>query len=422
MSKSQKSMFSFLKTLPINLKLMIARNSIINFVNNVNPYGSIYILALGATGVQLGTLNSMSQALSAVFAILTGWIGDRSERKRIYLIGSAVGLCIPLIYYFSMSWMWLIPAFIVGGIADGIVQPAWTAMYANNVKSKNRGAVYGIINVFTLAPLLFAGLIGGTIVSIFGGLNPAGIRPLYLVQITLVITAWIIIWRYLIPEKPGRKMVPFTIKNAVKDYREIWKNKGARNWVLMKSLGSVSIGLAGPFWMVYAATVHNASAMTIAYMVTIRSITQIVLSPYTGRLVDQVGRRKMIIIGRTIMYVGTVIFLLWGKEFLVLLFAWILMGINDATGIAWSAQEAELVTRYQRSRMSALSHGAFNLLAIPASLLGGFLWDYVNKLAPFIVMVLIDGLIRMPVIYLYVPEGDKDEDEGADPDSGVSLD
>ena len=80
------------------------------------------------------------------------------------------------------------------------------------------------------------------------------------------------------------------------------------------------------------------------------------------------------------------------------------MGFSDSTGVAWQAQEAELVNHTQRARMTALSVSAFNLLAVPASVLGGWLWDSVNPLAPFIVMVIIDGCIRMPIVYKYVPD------------------
>jgi hypothetical protein len=81
------------------------------------------------------------------------------------------------------------------------------------------------------------------------------------------------------------------------------------------------------------------------------------------------------------------------------------MGLSDATGVAWQAEEAELVNHNQRARMTAMSVAAFNLLAVPASIIGGWLWDSVSKLAPFVVMVIVDGLVRMPIIYLYVPEG-----------------
>jgi len=137
-----------------------------------------------------------------------------------------------------------------------------------------------------------------------------------------------------------------------------------------------------------------------------------------GRMVDYVGRKRIIIMGRLIMYAATVIFLLGGGvPFLI--FSWMLMGVNDATGIAWSAKEAELVTPDKRSRMTALSNGAFNALAVPASILGGFLWDRVSLLAPFIVMVIIDGCVRMPMIHFLVPEGNRDPIDG-ETDEGFS--
>jgi len=104
-----------------------------------------------------------------------------------------------------------------------------------------------------------------------------------------------------------------------------------------------------------------------------------------------------------VMYVATVVFLFSGGGW-TLIPAWVLMGVNDATGIAWSAQECELVQENQRARMTALSNAAFNALAVPASILGGFLWDSVSPVAPFLVMVLIDGGIRMPIVQRFVPE------------------
>jgi MFS family permease len=146
-------------------------------------------------------------------------------------------------------------------------------------------------------------------------------------------------------------------------------------------------------------------------MVTIRGIVNIIMSPLSGRLTDSIGRKKIIIYGRLVMYLATVIFLFLGQNELYLMIAWILMGINDSTNVAWQAEEAELVNHTQRARMTALSISAFNILAVPASILGGWLWDSVNKMAPFIIMVLIDGCIRMPIVYKYVPDSKSIEHE-----------
>jgi MFS family permease len=415
--KATASLSSFYKELPRDLKTIMARSSIANFVFNLNPYNSIYIIALGASGTELGLLTSLSLGFTAISTVLTGWISDRVDRKLMFLTGAFIGILVPIIYILAPSFIWLAPAFLFAGISDGIIQPSWTAMYANSVKNKQRGAIYGLTNVFILTPVLFAGLIGGRIVSMSGGLTLEGIRPVYYLQGSLLLFAWLLVYKRLNKRVPTQPKKPLTFNTMINDYRNILNRKGVRSWVGMKSLGSLSIGLAGPFWMLYAAQVHAASAMIIAYMVTMRSLTHIVLSPLTGRLTDSIGRKKMIISGRVMMYLSASIFLLLGKNQWILLLAWILMGVSDATGVAWQAEEAELVNVHQRARITALSVAAFNFLAVPSSIIGGWLWDSVGKYAPFLIMVIIDGMIRMPIIYKYVPESKllapEPEDESA---------
>jgi MFS family permease len=264
-----------------------------------------------------------------------------------------------------------------------------------------------LVTVFSLTPSLLAGIFGGAIVSTLGGLTVEAIKPLYYLQATLLIISFILIWKFLKSEDSD-KFPKLTLSNMVNDYKEVLSLKGARNWAFMKSLGSLSIGLAGPFWMLYAAMFKGASAMTVAYMVTLRSLTNIVLSPLIGRFSDRVGRKTIILSGRAVMYLGTIIFMLSGADWMLIV-AWIFHGVSDATGVAWQSEEVELVDPNQRARMTALSVGSFNILAVPASIIGGWLWDDVSPLAPFIVMTVIDALIRMPIIYFMVPEGRKIE-------------
>lgn len=412
---------AFLRGLPRNFKVMMVRASVANFVVNMNPYNYIYVVAFGATGTELGILNSVGLALTAIFAALTGWIADRRDQKKVFLLGAAAGVMVPVIYAISPGWGWLSLAFLVSGVANGVLQPSWTAMWANAVSNRGRGTIYGLANVFTIAPLLFASLVGGAIVSASGGLTVEGIRPVYWAQAVLLIAVWILIWRLLKPPKPSGIPGSLSLRQMVADYREVLSLKGARSWILMKSLGSVSIGMADPFWMLYASVVLHASVMTMAYMVTARSLAQVVLSPLSGRMTDAVGRKRMIIGGRMIMYMATAIFLFAGGGW-ALIPAWVLMGVNDATGIAWSAEECELVQEHQRARMTAMSNAAFNALAVPASILGGFLWDRVSPVAPFVVMVFIDGGIRMPIVHRFVPESMEVPASSDEADAGLFTD
>jgi MFS family permease len=150
--RSISDLGAFVKGLPREFKVMIVRSSVANFVVNMNPYNYIYVVAFGATGTELGILNSVGLALTAIFAALTGWLADRRDQKRVFLLGAAAGVMVPVIYAISPSWGWLSIAFLVSGVANGVLQPPWTAMWANAVSNRGRGTVYGLANVFTIAP------------------------------------------------------------------------------------------------------------------------------------------------------------------------------------------------------------------------------------------------------------------------------
>jgi DHA1 family multidrug resistance protein-like MFS transporter len=154
-------------------------------------------------------------------------------------------------------------------------------------------------------------------------------------------------------------------------------------------------------------------------MVTARSVVNILLSPLSGRLTDSIGRKWMILSGRVVMYVATLVFLFLGSSEIYLILAWVLMGVTDSTNVAWQAQEVELVNHTQRARMTALSVAAFNLLAVPSSVLGGWLWDSINPLAPFIIMFVVDGFIRMPIVYKYIPDSMTLEKEQEPEDANI---
>ncbi len=82
------SSFSFLKRQHRDWKITVLRTSLDKLAYQmVFPYLSIYIVALGATGTQLGIVNSIGMLIAGLCGPFTGWLIDRIGPKRIYLIG-----------------------------------------------------------------------------------------------------------------------------------------------------------------------------------------------------------------------------------------------------------------------------------------------------------------------------------------------
>jgi MFS family permease len=222
--------------------------------------------------------------------------------------------------------------------------------------------------------------------------------------VTLLLT-WIYVFKFLKPERNDpNPHSNLSLATFLRDYKEIVAIKGVKMWLTMKMLGAVSVGLAGPFWILYAATVLHASSITIALMVTSRLLVHLILSPFIGKLVDTFSRKKMIVYARFIMFGAVGIFLLSSGDPGIMIGSWAIWGVSNACFVAWDAQMVEMVSNSSRGRWVALDHSAFNLLSIPAAILGGYLWETLGPISPFLLMLIVDGGLRMPMIYFGVPE------------------
>ena len=84
-----QSGLSFLKRQHRDWKITVLRTSLERLSYQiVFPYLSIYIVALGATGTQLGIVNSIGMLIAGLCGPFTGWFIDRIGPKKIYLIGA----------------------------------------------------------------------------------------------------------------------------------------------------------------------------------------------------------------------------------------------------------------------------------------------------------------------------------------------
>ena len=80
-------------------KVSAVRTNVTMFVYRlVLPYLAVYAMALGATGTQLGIINSVGMGVAAISGFLGGGLVDRIGVKKIYLLGIVILAVSYLIY------------------------------------------------------------------------------------------------------------------------------------------------------------------------------------------------------------------------------------------------------------------------------------------------------------------------------------
>jgi len=93
----------------------------------------------------------------------------------------------------------------------------------------------------------------------------------------------------------------------------------------------------------------------------------------------------------------------WAWAALIPLFAWVLRAVGDSSGPSWTAASTEVIPEEFQSQWEATRDFLWRIMAIPATLVGGLLWN-VDPRLPFIMPLLVDGLIRFPVLIYMIPE------------------
>ena len=148
----------------------------------VLPYLAIYTMALGATGTQLGIVNSVGMGVAAISGFLSGGLIDRIGVKKIYLLGIVILAASYLIYGLAGSWPILIVAMVAYWLGNNTAILGCSVVCANCLKSEERATGMSICETFGMGLLsLAAPMLGAWIVTAFGGVNVQGIRPLFFV-------------------------------------------------------------------------------------------------------------------------------------------------------------------------------------------------------------------------------------------------
>ncbi|MFQ6052783.1 MAG: MFS transporter [Candidatus Bathyarchaeia archaeon] len=362
----------------------------------VENFSNLYIVSLGATRFQLSMVRAAGSAVNALISIPTGWLVDTYSIKRIMILGMLIQILSIAFYAFARSWVWIIGAMVLTYLTMTLVWRTQSIFIANSLADHNRAMGYGmrlaIIQVFSI----LAPTIGGTLVHHFGGISVEGIRPLYYIQLVGFIVLSIYVSLRL---EEVRTDAEAGKGSLILQFREMFRaGVGMKRFALLQALGSITWGLSMPFPFVYAADFKGADSLTIGYMGTCFTLISMLLAVPMGSLADTRGRKFTIFLTRPFFY-GSFLLLVFaprGAPWLLLV-AWGMRGVMMSSN-AWMTMSMEMVPQEYRGRWMGFNSLFQNLIRVPAMLLGGYLYESVNPVLVFLIPVVVDALVRMPIL------------------------
>ena len=363
----------------------------------VFPYLSVYIVALGASATQLGIVNSIGMMIAGLFGPFTGWFIDRIGPKKIYLVGITFMAACYLTYGLAQSWGVTIIAMTAYRLGYSTSVHSCATICGNCLVNRDRATGMMICETVTAGLLGMAGPIVATwLVSQFGGVNPDGIRPLFLSGLIITIATFVLVLTQLSNQKWTKAYANRT--SLFKEISEVFKSgKHLKRWIVIAAVAQLPLGMVFPFSQVFAHQIKGANEFILGAMVTGSALSSIVFAIPLGRFADRVGRKKVLFITIPLFLLSNLMLILApAPAFLVL--AGILQGFHYIGSPIAAAIERELVPAEHMGRWIGITRFFKMIFSGILALTAGIIWDKFGPQYIFITFIGIEILIRLPLL------------------------
>jgi DHA1 family tetracycline resistance protein-like MFS transporter len=359
-----------------------------------NTYFSLYVFELGGAETIIGLITAAGSATFVVFAIIGGHIADLyGRRKLVGVMTLLLGFSVILIAV-SPNWQFLTFAIIVTNIC-WIFEPAFWAILADSINTQKRGTAFAVYSCLNLLPWAIMPSIGGYLIDMHGVLPI--MRSAYTCLAVSGIVAGAIRLRMLketispqnrqAHEKEGLIGLGKLVKEAFKEHLETWSwmPRSALALTVIYILWAFEYGLVEPYWIVYAEEIISLTSTEWGLIIAVGSAisvgSKILL---VGKLLDRLGRRK-ILLATTAADVFTYLLFISCGMFVQVFALWVagsfIWSFYEPT---YSSLEADLIPEERRGRVFAAFGVAWSTFSVPASLLGGFIYEQVSPQLSFI--------------------------------------
>ncbi len=301
-------------------------------------YLTLYLLALGATGAQVGLFSSLSSLAAAVCLLPGAFIVEKYGRRKDFTV--LFGGLLARILLLSMALapfpasgqllIWVVITFgILRSAAGNLAFPAWMSLTGDIVPMEGRGRYFGSRNfVMVIAGIVMTYLIGEFITRVG---SPQGYQLALGLSFVTGLLSTYFFWR--IQDSSAENPVHSEMRLSLAD---IWQDFRASplflQFCIATAVWNFSLNIAGPFFNVYMAQNLSFTAAMIGITAVATNATKVLTQRKLGELADRWGAGRLQMVS---MFLIPTLPIMW-------IFAsqlWHVVFVNAVGGIFWGAFE-----------------------------------------------------------------------------------
>ncbi len=394
---------NFWKKQNMDWKITVLRTSLERLgYQIILPYLSIYIIALGATKTQLGTITSLGMLMSGILAPFAGGFIDRNGPKKIYSFGILMLFLSYMTYAFAANWYFCLAGMVIYHFGQGLAGQSCATICGNCLRSCDRAR--GMM----ICESLGAGLLGmiGPLIAAYvlthilhvseHDAGASDYRWLFFISGAFTLMSLVVVIFKLTNTKfvSGKAMD----RNAVRICRDLIKtNVNARKWLAIAAIHNLSVAMVIPYFQVFAKEVKGGGVTVLAAMVTLSAVMSTFLGFPAGALADKFGRKK-VIYATSALYWLSMVFLITARSSWMLITAGALLGFYYITSPIAGAVQRELVDNSVMGVWIGLTKFTNAISSAVMASVAGFIYDRVGPMWVFIVYIALDAFVRIPLL------------------------
>ncbi len=333
---------------------------------------------LGAGGTVIGAVEGVAESVASLLRVFSGYLSDRLRRRKwLAVLGYGISAVSKPFFYFAGAWWHVALARWADRVGKGIRTAPRDALVADSIGAKNRGLAFGFHRAADTAGA-FLGIVG----AILGvGLTQGGSASLQantfraIVLVSLVPAVLAVLSLALLAKEPQPKG---SVRPPLR-----FLGLGRPFLLFLLLVGLFELGNSADAFLVLRAQSLGASVLSILGMLAVFNLVYSLVSTPAGAISDRLPRKALIVGGwlfYALVYLGIgLVRAGWHM--------WIIYGAYGVYyGVAYGTARA-LIADIVPPELRGTAYGAYatvvGIMAFPASLIAGILWDVFSPAAPF---------------------------------------
>ena len=324
------------------------------------------------TGTALiGLIDGIAETTASLMKIYSGALSDKlGKRKWLTVLGYALSTVAKPFLYVAHTWQVVLGVRFSDRMGKGIRTAPRDALIAGSINEKQRGLAFGLHRAGDTAGAFIGLLIAMLVIWLTQGGDTHLLEHTFQVIILIsVIPAALAVLVLAL----GARDIPSAAKSEVPTLSLAGMSKHFKMFMLVLVL--FTLGNSTDAFIILRSQERGLSLLQIMGMLLTFNLIYAVLAGPLGALSDKVGRRKLILGGWLaygLVYLG----------FALSQTGWQIWALYGLYGIYYAATDgvtkafiADLVPNERRGTAYGLYNATIGLMALPASVIAGLLWQ-----------------------------------------------